>query len=1006
MSSIVDNKEMTLSSGTPAVKQKRYWRSLDQLAETPEFKKIVAKEFPNGTSELNDPVSRRKFMGIMGASVALAGLASCRRPVQKIVPYVIAPDNLVPGKAQYYATAMPFGLSAFGLLVESHEGRPTKIEGNTLHPSTLGSTSAQMQSMTLSLYDPDRIGSVSLDGVDQSWDDFVKFWRDEFSTYKAASGQGIAILTESHNSPTMASLAKRWKKMFPKAPWVAYESVSDENIYAGLAAVTGQESLPNFHYDKADVVLALDSDFLQRDSESVIAARGFADGRRVTSEKDSMNRLYVAESLFTLTGGMADHRLRVASTEIAAFALALAGELKRQGLTIAGLSSQAMSFAGSKKKWLEVVAKDLMKSRGKSLVVAGRRQPAAVHSLVVAINNALGNIGETVDYHAAPDALFPNRDGLADLTAKMNAGEISTLIIADGNPVYNAPSDLNFAEALKKVGTVIRLGNSNDETAGAANWVLPMAHFLESWGDTRSTDGTLAITQPLIEPLYDGRSPIEVISLLLGGRETPGYELVRKTLRGVTGKTNFEAHWERTLHDGLLKNSATDPLALKVKSDALQNVLKRYPGQSNAVSNSNLEIVFYDGNLHDGRFANVGWLQELPDPITKLTWDNAVLMSPATAKRLGVDNTDVVTLKIGAKALDAPVWVMPGQADNSLALAVGYGRVAAGTVGSSVGVDVAALRTMSTFNFASGVTASSTGKNYPLSSSQDHGSMEDRPLIREATLAEYRQSPTFAPDMVETPPLASLWNDFKYDTGYQWGMAIDLNVCTGCNACTIACQSENNIAIVGKEQVGKGREMHWMRMDRYFIGEEDDPQMAQQPMACQQCETAPCEQVCPVAATNHDKEGLNVMVYNRCIGTRYYSNNCPYKVRRFNFFNYTKDTPEVTKMAMNPDVTVRSRGVMEKCTYCTQRISGAKLAAKKENRLVADGEIMSACQQACPTKAIVFGNILDPNSEVAKLKAQNRNYEIFAEINTRPRTSYQARLRNPNPELPSVGSEG
>ena len=985
-----------------AISQKRHWRSLEHLAETPEFKKIVEREFPEGASELTDPVSRRKFLGIMGASMALAGLASCRRPVQKIVPYVVPPEDLVPGMPQYYATAMPFGLSSYGLLVESHEGRPTKIEGNTLHPSSLGSTTAQMQAMTLALYDPDRVNAVTLDGVDKTWDDFVGFWRGEFSKYKKVKGRGVAIITGSHNSPSMAKLAKRWKKKFPQASWVTYESVSDENIHNGIANATGKNYLPKYQFDKADVVLSLDSDFLQRDSESLRSSRGFADRRRVSSVTDSMNRLYAVESMFTLTGGMADHRLRVPSSEIAAFALALAGELKNQGLSIVGLPAKAPAFSAEKKKWLSALAKDLLRSRGKSLVVAGRRQPSHVHSLVLAINNALGNIGKTVEYHAAPDALFPNRSAFVDLVAKMKSGEISTLIIAGGNPVYDAPSDLHFADALKRVSSVIRLGDLPDETARVSNWVLPLAHFLESWGDTRAVDGTIAVTQPLIEPLMNGRSVMEVVSLLLGGRETPGYEIVRSTLRGITGKANFEAHWERMLHDGVLAGSATSSGEVKLKSDALKN----YPVEPVSISEENLEIVFYDGNLFDGRLANVGWLQELPDPVTKLTWDNAALVSPATARHLHVKNSDVVTISVGGKSLEAPVWVMPGQADNSLALALGYGRSAAGTVGSGVGVDVSPLRTFETFDFADGVTVGSTGTTYELVSSQDHGSMEDRPIIREATLEEYRKEPRFAPEMVETPPLGSMWNDIKYDTGYQWGMAIDLNVCTGCNACTIACQSENNVPIVGKEQVGHGREMHWLRMDRYFIGDEDDPQMAQQPMACQQCEMAPCEQVCPVAATNHDKEGLNVMVYNRCIGTRYCSNNCPYKVRRFNFFNYTKDTPELVKMAMNPDVTVRSRGVMEKCTYCTQRIARAKLGAKLEDRKVKDGEIVSACQQACPTKAIVFGNINDPESEVSKVKLRNLNYEILAEINTRPRTSFQARLRNPNPELPHTVVEG
>lgn len=983
------------------LKGKEYWRSLDQLAETPEFKEVLQREFPDGAAEMGNPLTRRTFLSLMGASLAFAGLASCRRPVEKIIPYVTAPENIIPGIPQYFATTMPFGLSAYGILVESHEGRPTKIEGNEQHPSSLGKSNAFVQAAILGLYDPDRSPTVLHDGKESDWAQFVSFWQQTYKKYSEQQGEGLAVLSESFASPTLFRLHQAFMKQFPKAKWHVYEAVSDENLYEGLKIACGQAYQPIYHYEKAKVILSLEADFLLMESGNITANKGFAAGRRMLSERDEMNRLYMVENNLSITGGMADHRLRLRNSEVAAFAVALARELKQQALhlefPIEQIGQPQNSFD---EKWLKEVAKDLLANRGKSLIIAGRRQPPPVHGLVFALNQALGNIGVSVDFKPLRNALLPSTQSIIKLAENLKAGQVSTLVILGGNPLYNAPADLNFAENLKRAQTTIHMSAYVDETSRSVTWHLPQTHFLESWGDAQATDGTLSVIQPLIEPLFKGRSVFELMELLTTGAEKSGYDIVRETWQAILPKEEFETSWRKTLHDGLLENSAAPSLHPQIESNTLLSNLKEKSLISILATADNLEIVFQASPaVFDGRFANNGWLQELPDAVTKLTWDNALLLSPMTAKQFNLKNEDVVELSYNGRTLRLPIWIQPGHADFSLTVTLGYGRSGVGRIADSTGFDLYPMRQSAHPDFAIGAHLSKTGEIHKLACTQDHGSMEGRPLVREGSLDEYRKHPHFAKEMVEHPPLKSLWDEHPYDAGYQWGMSIDLNACSGCNACVIACQSENNIPIIGKEQTRNGREMHWLRLDRYYAGELSAPQMVFQPVACQHCENAPCEQVCPVQATSHDHEGLNVMTYNRCIGTRYCSNNCPYKVRRFNFFNYTKDLPEVLKMAQNPDVTVRSRGVMEKCTYCTQRLNEAKISAKNAGRTLTDGEVQTACQQTCPANAIIFGNILDPDSEVSKIKKLNRDYTMLGELNMKTRTTYLAKLRNPNPAL-------
>jgi molybdopterin-containing oxidoreductase family iron-sulfur binding subunit len=869
----------------------------------------------------------------------------------------------------------------------------------------------------LGLYDPDRSQSTTLKGAAKSWNDFVTAWGELAKAHETDGGAGLAILSESFASPTLARLASEIRARYPRAQWATYDAVGDENRLAGLRAATGRDLDVMLRLDQASVILALDADPFLSDREMIRHTRGFAAGRRAGASGGAMNRLYAVEGVYSLTGATADHRLRLQSRQIGRFVAALAARLGVPGSESPG----TVTIQGVDPRWIDAVAKDLQENRGKSLVVAGERQPAAIHAAVCALNSHLGNTGTTVRYYETKDAALPSMSSLAQLVSAMSAGTVQTLVVVGGNPVFDAPADLDFAAALAKVPHLIALGHNVDETSAKAEWHIPRAHYLESWGDARAVGGTLSVVQPLILPLFGGHTVVEVLGLIAAGKNRPGYEIVQETWKPILGEADFDTKWNRVLHDGLLAGSELSEVSPNLTATPLADLAR----VSAAESATDLEIAFVPSpNVHDGRFANNGWLQELPDPLTKITWDNPALVSPKTAESLGVASEDVVRLEYGGRSLELPAWIVPGMADGVVALTLGYGRQRAGRVGSGVGFDTFTLRSSKAPGFDSGLKITKAGRRYSLSATQDHGSMEGRPIVRESTLAEHRSRQTSprseaerrpASDVGEAPRAGgprvlgvfqgdsehfSLWKEHTYEQGHQWGMTIDLNACTGCNACMVACQSENNVPIVGKDQISRHREMHWLRVDRYFSGEPSgNPEVVFQPVPCMQCEQAPCEQVCPVAATVHDREGLNVMVYNRCIGTRYCSNNCPYKVRHFNFYNLTKDTPDVLKLAMNPDVTVRARGVMEKCTYCVQRINRAKLDAKLAGRDLRDGDIKTACQQGCPASAIEFGDIRDSSSAVAKAKADSRNYALLDELNTRPRTTYLAKLRNPNPDL-------
>jgi len=980
---------------------REHWRSLDQLSGTKEFRGWVEREFPENATELSDP-SRRGVLKLMAASLGLAGLTACQRPVEQILPFSRGVEDTIPGKAVYYATSMPLGGVSTGLLVESNDGRPTKIEGNPKHPSSLGACSAYAQASVLGLYDPDRSQAVYRAGNRSSWGDFQAFAGPHFSN--AGDGAGLRFLSEPISSPSLEAVRSHVLRKFPKAKWTEYAPLDSGAAKAGSEIAFGQQAgprlVPRFAYDKADVILSLDHDFLGLDEPTTIPTREFSRRRRVSSEKDSMNRLYMVEAQYSVTGAMADHRLRMRLGDVRRFAEALAAELGLLPPTLRVLNNGQ----SKEDRWVSALARDLKANTGRCLVVAGPRQPAAVHALTYWINEALGNLGETVSFVETGKAEKPsaeagrgtNTQPLEELAAEMAAGQVDTLVILGGNPAYNAPADFDFTANLKKVANTIHLGLERDETAVLCQWHLPEAHYLEAWGDGRAHDGTVSLQQPLIQPLYGGKSASELLAMVSSHENLRGYDIVRNYWLARWASSAGEKTWRRCLHDGLVPDTAYTVSRPKVNAKAIRAALKLAP----AATSDGIEIGFYpDSGVYDGRFTNNGWLQEAPDPMTKLTWDNAALMSAATASALGVEPGDVVSIEAAGGETMMPVFIQPGHADRSISLALGYGRMQCGQVGQGTGRNAYLIRTAAGSGFLPGAEVRKTGQKHVLASTQEHQSMEGRPLVREATLEDYTEHPNFATEAVEHPPLLSLYEEPSYDQGHQWGMAIDLNSCVGCNACLVACQSENNIPVVGKDEVLRGREMHWIRLDRYYAGDPEDPQAVSQPVNCQQCENAPCENVCPVAATAHSPEGLNDMAYNRCVGTRYCANNCPYKVRRFNFFDFSEGLAEVQKMAFNPNVTVRVRGVMEKCTYCVQRIQEKKIAARADGRPLEDGEIKTACQQTCPAEAIVFGDINDAESRVSKLKAQNRDYAMLGELNTKPRTTYLAKLRNPNPEL-------
>ena len=1069
----------------------QYFRSPEAMADSAQLQEWAEREFPAGASELTAAESRRDFMKLMSASFMLAGfgLSGCRRPTEHIYPFGKQPEGYLHGVAQHFATAMPTRTGAIPLLAKSSDGRPTKVEPNPLHPDQAGADQFA-QASVLGLYDPDRAQHFRHQGNIAKRVDALDALSQLAASAAANGGRGLAIIAESNSSPTRARLQADIAAKFPNAVWANYDAV-DSTIHTQAASlVTGKQVTPYFKFAAAKRILSLDCDFLGSEDEMYRYTRDFAKGRKIAKPDtkqgfELISRLYTVESLMTLTGFNADHRMRVAPSQVAAVAAQIAAEVLTQAGAPFPLDTAAIA-AGAKvdSKWISECAKDLVAHRGAVLVVAGQRQPLAVHVLAHVMNGVLGAVGKTIELHDAPKPA-------AGLAAAVGA---ETIVVLGANPAYTAAE--TWSQITKTAKTIVRLGSHEDESAKDATWHLPAAHYLESWGDARSSDGTVVAIQPLIAPLFAGLTENEVLARLLGNATASGYDLTRETFASRTGGAVDEEKWKQFLHDGFIAGTKSPPVRPAFDVLGVAGAL-RAAGTASAPSKDKLEVIFHrDASVDDGRYTNNGWLQELPDPITKLVWDNAVLISRETAVQLGLKNGDVIAISANGRTVEGGIWIQPGMADFTLGLALGYGRKwgrIASFEDKSVGFNAYPLR-VGGAGFITGAAAKTTGRTHPFICTQDHWTLHGRPVVREANVDQFLKQPGFAKHMdldghtefLPKNPDGSIKNIYEHpykthpelaSKSHQWGMVVDLNSCTGCSACVIACQSENNIPIVGKDQVAKGREMHWLRIDRYYAADPkkketgsilaafksnvtggqgnpdtvnlverdelqatkrwiDDPQVVTQPMMCQHCENAPCESVCPVNATVHNDEGLNVMAYNRCVGTRYCANNCPWKVRRFNFFDYNKrpigggkmadgflkldiglykgplakrpsDEVDIISLARNPDVTVRMRGVMEKCTFCQQRIEGAKIAQKikagaSNDVTVKEGAIKTACQQACPAEAITFGNILDPDSAVSKLKQQDRNYSVLGFLDNRPRVTYLARIRNLNPAMPDA----
>jgi molybdopterin-containing oxidoreductase family iron-sulfur binding subunit len=1022
-----------------------YWRSLEQLAESDagwSAMRTLQDEFPG--YDPAEMVSRRRFMKFMGASLALAGLtlSGCRRwPKEKLAPYSANPRDRVPGVLEQYATVMELGGVAMGLLATSFGGRPIKIEGNPLHPysktlsaphagrlsgvpgegKSAGAADAFAQASVLELYDPDRSRSVvrrEREGARPgSWEEFSTFAATHFARLRGSKGEGFAILSEATASPSVMDMKRRLMEIYPQAKWYEYEPLTRDNEIAGTKLAFGKAVRPVLHLDKAQTVVLFDADVLGTHPAHVRYSADWVTRRR-TADQGEMSRVYIAETCFSATGAVADERLGVGPSRMGAIVAAVAEAVgvSGSGFRVPGSGSRAPE---PETAFVEAAVADLKKGQG--VVAAGSHLPAEVQAMVHAINEAIGAAGVTVTYVEEPDGeRLSHAEAIKELAERMKAGQVKTLLMLGGNPVYDAPADVGFAAALANVPVSVHLSLYDNETSMACAWHLPRAHYLEAWGDGRAWDGTPSVAQPLIQPLYGGKSAIEVLGMVIG-EQIDGEQIVRRTWEKWAGD---EIAWRRVLHDGVLVDNEVRSVGVKMVGQA-----PPYKGEEA----SGFEVRFLQGSAYDGRFANSGWLQELPDVLTKLVWDNAALVAKKDADALGVTTGDMVRISAGATTLEIVAYVLPGQPAGVIGLPLGYGRGAAGNVGNGVGVDTYRLRTTGGMWLAGGVKVEKTGRSYPLAMTQDHhiidrlgaearaeraGEMhKSGKIIREATLAAYKEDPQFVNRNEEGGLSLQIFEPpRKFNDPHAWGMAVDMSSCVGCNACVVACQAENNIPVVGKEQVMKSREMHWIRIDRYFKGPADAPEVVYQPVMCQHCENAPCEQVCPVGATMHDTEGLNAMVYNRCIGTRYCSNNCPYKVRRFNYADFHSQDPRGTilkpwlgmpdtqqqetvdrikRMVFNPDVTVRMRGVMEKCTYCVQRIHEAQTAKRNRGESVQDGDILTACQQTCPTQAIVFGDLNDPNSKVSQLQRNNRAYGLLDELNTRPRTKYLAKVSNP-----------
>ena len=977
----------------------QYWRCLEELAQSDGFFEMLHREFPRQASVWPEDGSRRNFLKLMSASMALAGLSACVKiPLEPIVPYVRQPNEVVLGVPLFFASAMPFGAYAAPVLVESHEGRPTKIEGNPEHPAGLGGSDVFMQASILDMYDPDRSQTITYLGELRGWSDYAVALQGALNSQHAIRGAGLRILSSPTSSPSMASLMDQVEAAFPESKWIQWEPVNRDNVFAGSKLALGDYLETRYNLEKADIILSLDGDFLSSGYPGFLYyARQFA-ARRNPDLKEKMARFYSIQSTPTNTSGKADHHLPVRASEVEQLARAIAAGIGAGGGGNAKPEHQ---------KFVAALVKDLQAHKGAAVVIPGDNQPPAVHALAHAMNQSLGAVGNTVFYTESVQVKPQEQTAaLKNLVGEMNAGKVDMLLMVGVNPVYDAPVDFGFAQAMDKVPLRVQHALYKNETYDHVHWHINGTHYLEQWGDVRTFDGTASIIQPLIAPLYNGKSEYEFISSLIGSPESAGYDLVRKYWQGQGAmKGDFDAAWRKALYVGYIADTAFPVKTVSAKGAGV-------PETANKISSSQMEVIFRrDPLIYDGRFSNNAWLQETPKPLSNLCWDNAVLISPNQAKHLNLATGDIVEIDVNGRKVQGPIWPQPGHPDNSITVFVGYGRMGAGRVGNGFGFDAYKIRSSDAPWYAE-TKIRKVGEGFGFAHPQgfQYIDFSDLPpdksdplyarhVIRKATLQDFIKNPDFAHAGIESPgPEMTLYPNYQY-TELKWGMTIDMNSCVGCKTCIVACQAENNIPVVGKEQTMRGRQMQWLRVDIYYEGGTENPGIYYQPVPCMQCENAPCEVVCPVGATVHSTEGLNDMVYNRCVGTRYCSNNCPYKVRRFNFLLWQDWTTPQFKMMRNPEVTVRSRGVMEKCTYCIQRITAGRIAAEKEERKLKDGEVITACQQACPAGAIVFGDLNDPNSRVSKIKAQQRNYNLLEDLNTRPRTSYMAVVLNPNPEL-------
>ncbi len=967
-----------------------YWRSIREREQGTD--PLVGREFPDGADQPYavhevDGETRREFLQLIGGTAALVGLAGCSRdPPARVLPYGKQPPEVTPGSPLHFATTLTLGGYGTGVVVTSHEGRPTKVEGNAEHPLSLGSSGIVEQGAIYHLYDPQRARTLKRRGQPSAWRNFLGAMQAKAELLAKDGGARLRFVVEPSGSPLEAELRRQLQAKFPRAAFYAYAPISADAAYQGTKLAFGRPLETQLDLDRARVIFSLDADFLSVGPARLKLARQFAAHRVPENE---LNRLYVAECAFSITGASADHRLRLRSSEVESLARAL----------YAKISGEAAGGAWGDHPFVKAAAADLQSRGAQAVVVAGLRQPPAVHALAAAINAKLGS--KVVSYTAP--VLGDVQSSLAPLATEIAAGAVDTLVITAYNPVYTAPADLHFAELLARVPEVIYRSLFEDESARCSSWFLPGAHELESWGDARAADGTISLVQPLISPLWNGVTTSEVWAALLGTADRGAYRLLKDFWMQSAPRPDFDAWWERTLQRGVVDDSALPSLTPELAANALP--------PATAPESTGLELNFLpDCKIYDGRYADNAWLQELPEPLTKLTWGNALHISPTTAKKLGVESEEVVTVTAGALTLTAPILIVPGHADEALSLALGYGRSGTEMIAREIGVNGYRLRTSAALWFQPSVTLVRSGAKQKLAITQEHWAMEGRPVALEVSALDVKKKhlplveenrgdlPSIYPPAFK-PPLTPGGSPGE---GYQWAMSIDMSRCTGCSACIIACESENNILVVGKDQVRRGREMQWLRIDRYFTGPVEDPRALMQPLACVHCENAPCEYVCPVNATVHSDEGLNEMVYNRCVGTRYCSNNCPYKVRRFNFLNYHSNLQGSEELAMNPDVTVRARGVMEKCSYCVQRIEKARITTRTDRagkREIRDGEVVTACEQACPSQAIVFGSLHNRESRVSKSHADERAYRLLHELGTRPRTVHLARVRNPNPEL-------